>query len=83
MNRNLYCQLTNGTMIPKRKVDDALMLFESLKDGFVVREISDEELFTNGNKFDAIKRFHEKHNVGLAEAKAAIEYLRGAELKGE
>lgn len=80
---NLYCKLTDGTMVPKYKVDDAIKLFESLKNGFTVVELNDEELFAKGNKFDAIKRFHEKHKVGLAEAKAAIEHLRGEDLKGE
>lgn len=73
---NLYCKLSNGDIIPKYKVDDAIKLFEMLKDGFTVIELSDIELFTKGNLFDATKRFHEKHDVGLIEAKAAIDFLR-------
>lgn len=80
---NIYCQLANGILIPKRRVEDAINLFNSLQDGFTIVELTDEELFAKGNKFDAIKRFHNKHKVGLAEAKAAIEHLRGEDLKGE
>lgn len=80
---NLYCKFANGDMVSKRRVDDAIELVARLANGFTVVELSDEELFSKGNKFDAIKRFYEKHHVGLAEAKAAIEHLRGEDLKGE
>ena len=80
---HLYCKLSNGNIVPKHKVDDAMELIASLKNGFAVVELSDEELFSNGNKIDAIRCFMNKHNTGLAEAKAAIEHLRGEDLKGE
>jgi ribosomal protein L7/L12 len=80
---NTYCKLANGDLVSKERVDNAIQLIARLTDGFTVVELSDEELFQKGNKFDAIKRFHEKHKVGLVEAKAAIEHLRGEELKGE
>lgn len=80
MDKNLYCLLSNGELVSKRRVDEAVELIAKMKDGVKVVELTDEELFTNGNKFDAIKRFHEKYNVGLIEAKCAIEFLRGEEL---
>lgn len=73
---NLYCKLVNGDLVPKRTVDNAVELFERLKNGFTIVELTDEELFAKGNYVDAVKRFHDKHNVGLAEAKAAIDFLR-------
>ena len=78
---NLYCKLPSGTLISKRSVDRAIETLDSLRNGFTIVEVSDEELFTNGSKIDAIVRFREKHDVGLAEAKAAIDFLRG-ELEG-
>ena len=78
---NLYCKLTNGNLVSKREIDKAIELIASLKDGFVVTEITDEELFANGSKLDAIRCFREKYDVGLAEAKAAIEHLRGEEIR--
>lgn len=77
---HLYYMLNNGELVSKRKVDDALDLIDKVKKGFTIVNMSDEELFSNGNKFDAIKRFHEKYDVGLLEAKCAIEFLRGEEL---
>lgn len=78
-----HYKLANGDLISKSRVDDAIALLNRLRDGFVVVELTDEELFSKGNKFDAIKRFREKHDVGLFEAKSAIEHLRGEDLKGE
>ena len=78
---NMYCKLTNGNFVSKREVDKAIEVIASLKDGFTVVELTDEELFEKGNKVDAIRRFREKHDVGLVEAKAAIEHLRGEEIR--
>lgn len=80
---NIYCRLANGKLVPKRSIDKAIELVASLKDGFSVVEISDDELFAKGDKVDAICRFREKHGTSLVEAKASIEYLRGETLKGE
>lgn len=77
---NTHYKLANGDIISKCRVDDAIELLNRLRDGFTVVELTDEELFCKGNKFDAIKRFHEKYNVGLMEAKCAIEFLRGEEV---
>ena len=72
-----YCKLSNGELIPERTVDNALELVVKLKGGFSIVELSDDEIIMKGTKLDAILSFRRKHNVGLAEAKAAIEYLRG------
>ena len=83
MNLNTYCKLSNGTLVPKYKVDDAMRLIASLSEGFSIVELEDMELFTKGNKFDAIRRFREKHDVSLMDAHASIEYLRDEYQKGE
>lgn len=80
MNRNLYCVLSNGELVPKRKVDEAIELIAKMKDGVEIVELTDAELFVYGDKLDAIKRFHEKHDVSLLEANYAIEFLRGKEI---
>lgn len=73
---NLYCKLNNGTMIPKYRVDNAIDLIEQLKGGFSVVEMSDIDLFTKGDLVDAVRRFREKYDTLLVEAKAAIDFLR-------
>lgn len=72
-----HYKLANGELISKRKVDDALKLINQFAQGCTLVDLSDEELFSKGDKFDAITRFYKKHNTTLVEAKAAIEYLRG------
>ena len=78
----LYCRLSNGKLVSKRRVDRAIELLARLSDGFEVFEISDSELFVKGDVVDATQRYHEKNNVSLIEAKKAIELLRN-EWKGE
>lgn len=80
MDRNLYCMLKNGELIPKAKVNAILDMLIKLSEGFSIVQLTDEELFTKGDKFDAIKRFREKYDTGLMEAKCAIEFLRGEEI---
>ena len=77
---NLYCKLSNGNIIPKYKVDNAINLVEQLKGGYSVVEMSDIDLFTKGDLIDAIRRFREKYDTLLVEAKAAIDFLRGDDL---
>ena len=72
-----YCQLANGTFVSKARVDRARELLDSLMDGFTVTELTDDELFTKGDKVEAIMRYRKKYNCGIAEAKATIERLRG------
>lgn len=72
----LYCRLPNGRLVSKRIVDNAIELVAELKDGFTVFEICDEELFIKGNYVEAVRRYREKNNVSLAEAKEAIDILR-------
>lgn len=75
-----YYKTNNGDMIAKWEVDSAIRTLEKLKDGFEIVNLSDEEVFTKGSKLDAIKRFREKYDTGLLEAKCAIEFLRGEEM---
>ena len=76
----LYCVLSNGELVSKRKVDEAVELIAKMKHGFEVVELTDEELFAYGDKLDAIKRFRDKYDTSLLEANYAIEFLRGKEL---
>ena len=75
-NMNTYYKLTNGDLISKRRVDDAIALLDRLRNGFSVVELTDMEMFTKGNIIEAAKRFSEKHDINLLEAKYAIDFLR-------
>lgn len=72
-----HYMLANEEYVSKRRVDDALALISKLAQGSALVELSDEELFSKGDKFEAIMRFYKKHGTTTLEAKAAIEYLRG------
>lgn len=72
-----HYMFTDGEMVSKRTVDAALRIVNKMAQGCVVVELDDEGLFSKGDKVDAIWRFRQKHNASIAEAKAAIEYLRG------
>lgn len=74
--KHIYCKLPNGELVSKRDVDRAMETINKLMNGFTLVELSDDELFAKGNKVEAVMHFHNKHNVGLVEAKAAIEFLR-------
>ena len=73
---NLYYKLSNGELVPKHKVDAAFELIERLKEGCSIVNLSDIDVFTKGDKFDAILRFRDKYDTPIAEAKEAIEFLR-------
>lgn len=73
---NLYYKLGNGELIPKSKVDAAFALIELLKKGCSIVNLSDIDVFTKGDKLDAIIRFRNKYNIPINEAKEAIEFLR-------
>ena len=70
-------KLSNRDMISKEKADMARELLARLDNGHTLVNLSEEELFSKGEKIEAIRRFREKHDCSLMEAKAAIEYLRG------
>lgn len=72
-----HYQFPDGTLVNKGTVDNALRLINKLAQGCTLVELSDEELFSKGDKTSAIWRFYKKYDVPIAEAKAAIEYLRG------
>lgn len=73
---NLYYKLCNGELIPKSKVVSAFVLIERLKEGCSIVNLSDIDVFTKGDKLDAIIRFRNKYNIPINEAKEAIEFLR-------
>lgn len=73
---NLYYKLSNGELVPKHKVDAAFELIERLKEGCSIVNLSDIDVFTKGDKFDAILRFRDKYDTSIVEAKEAIEFLR-------
>ena len=62
--------------MPKHKVDAAFELIERLKEGCSIVNLSDIDVFTKGDKFDAILRFRDKYDTPIVEAKEAIEFLR-------
>lgn len=79
-NEKLYphYKLPDGTFVSKREVCNAIKLLTRFSQGHSPVHLTDEELFANGNKLDAIQRFREKHNItSILEAKQAIEHLRG------
>ena len=54
---NLYYELSNGELVPKHKVDAAFELIERLKEGCSIVGLSDIDVFTKGDKLDAILRY--------------------------
>ena len=74
--RKLYYELSNGELMPKHEVDAAFELIERLKEGCSIVNLSDIDVFTKGDKFDAILRFRDKYDTPIVEAKEAIEFLR-------
>lgn len=72
-----YYTFTDGEVISADRINMALSLVAKLKDGFTIVELSDSEVYAMASKVEAIKLFHERHGIGLIEAKAAIEHLRG------
>ena len=74
-----YYKLTNGEYISKEKVDDAVALLQKFFNaGATLVDLCDDDIIDKGNKIDAIMAYRRKYDAcRLAEAKAAIEYLRG------
>lgn len=76
-----YYRLSNGELIPKRKVDWALDVLKKLADhGAILTDLTYEEILAKGDEFDAVKAFKEKHDCSVLEARNAIRFLRGTEL---
>lgn len=76
-----YFALSNGELIPKRKVDWALDVLKKLTDhGAILTDLTYEELLSKGDELDAVQAFREKHDCSILEARNAIRFLRGAEL---
>lgn len=71
-----HCQLTNGDLISKRKVDEAFEIIERLNNGFTLVELPEEELFSKGDEFEAVHAYWNKHNCTVLEAREAIKNLR-------
>lgn len=75
---NLYYQLTDGTMIPKWKVDNALNTLQKIVGGGHIVNLTDDEVILKGDKIDAIQAYRRKYDCdSLVEAKQTIEFLRG------
>ena len=80
MNHAYY--IVDGEYISREKVEKAASIIRKvLESGSGLTYISDEELFLKGDKLDAIKAFMKKHHCGLLESRAAIEFLRGEDIK--
>lgn len=71
-----YYKLSDGEMISKERVDTAIDLLNRLKGAVSVAQLTDIDLFTKGDKVEAIRRFYLKYDTPLVEAKAAIDFLR-------
>ena len=71
-----YYRLSDGEMISKERVDAAIDLLNRLKGAVSVAQLTDIDLFTKGDKVEAIRRFYLKYDTPLVEAKAAIDFLR-------
>lgn len=74
---NLYYRLRNGEYVSQAKVDDALALLSKVINGGNLVCLTDDEIIHKGNKIDAVCAYHRKYDCSLAEAKSAVEYLRG------
>ena len=74
---HLHYKLPNGNMISKEKVDGARKLLAQLEGGYDLVSLTDSELFSNGDEFEAVYRFWKKYDCSLIEARAAIKFLRG------
>ena len=71
-----YYRLSDGEMISKERVDAAIDLLNRLKGAVSITQLTDIDLFTKGDKVEAIRRFYLKYDTPLVEAKAAIDFLR-------
>lgn len=74
--KNIYYKLNNGELVPKSRIDAAFALIERLKEGCSIVNLSDIDVFTKGDKCDAVFRFRDKYGTSIVEAKEAIEFLR-------
>jgi len=72
-----YYKLASGELISKEQVDRAIELLSRLRTMSSFVDLTEEELFSQGDKIQAVRVFREKHGCTLVEAKASIEHLRG------
>lgn len=73
-----HYKLPSGKMISKKRVDEAMKLLQEITaNGSELVYLTDEELFSCGDKMEAVMRFYKKHDTTALEAKDAIEFLRG------
>lgn len=70
-----YYRLSDGEIISKERIDAAIDLLNRLKGAISVVQLIDIDLFTKGDKVEAIRRFHLKHDIPLVEAKALLQYV--------
>ena len=72
-----YYELTSGELISKDRIDSAIELPSKLRDLSACVMLTEDELFSKGDKIQAIRVFRMKHDCSVMEAKTAIEHLRG------
>ena len=72
-----HYRLANGDLISKKEVDKARAILARLENGAELVDLSDEELFSNGDEFEAVYRFWKKYDCTVMEARTAIKHLRG------
>lgn len=70
-----YYRLLDGEIISKERVDAAIDLLNRLKGAVSVVQLTDIDLFTKGDRVEAIRRFHPKHDIPFVEAKALLQYV--------
>lgn len=81
MSTHPHYKLPDGKLISKRRVDDARELLNKvIAGGCTLVDLSDSELFSNGDRVEAMLYFRDKYNTTALEAKSAIEHLRGEEV---
>lgn len=73
-----HYKLPDGELVSKSSVDAALALINKVMAAECqLVNMTDSELFSSGDKIAAIRRFREKYDTHLLDAKYAIEHLRG------
>lgn len=78
---NQYYKVGNQ-FIAKSKVDEAVQILKDVTmHGCELVTLTQDEIIQYGRKFDAIWAYRKKHNCGIAEAKKAIEAMRGEEVQ--
>ena len=70
-----YYRLSDGEIISKERIDAAIDLLNRLKEVVSVAQLTDIDLFTKGDKIEAIRHYHPKHDIPYVEATALLQYV--------